>query len=108
MISEEAQAFMERLYLAAEHAGFLVECAWHDEYGCEETSMVSFRTHDQSLLHGLAASAEPTITYPLSAITALAKGSLITIGEKNYSVREITVIGDGTEARATLSSSKEK
>jgi hypothetical protein len=70
--------------------------------------MVNFRTHDQSLLHGLVASAEPTITYPLSAITALAKGSLITIEEKKYSVREVTVIGDGTEARTTLSSFKEE
>ena len=108
MIFEEAQAFMERLYSAAEHAGFLVECTWLDDFRYEESAMVNFRTHDQSLLHGLVAAAEPTITYPLSAIPALTKGTLVTIEDKTYSVREVTVIGDGTEARATLSSPKEK
>ena len=106
MISDQAQAFMERLYSAAEHAGFLVECTWLDDMRYEETAMVNFRTHDQSLLHGLVAAADPTITYPLSAIPELAKGTRITIEDKTYSVREITVIGDGTEARATLSPSK--
>lgn len=108
MISEHAQAFMERLYSAAEHAGFLVECTWYNEYGFKRYSMVSFRTSDHSLLRGLVSSAEPTITFPVGAIPELARGDSIEIHDKPYSVREITIIGEGTEIRATLASMKDQ
>ena len=102
MSSHEARAFMESLYSAAAHAGFLVECCWENDDGYDAYAMVSFREHDQSLLNGLASSREPTITYPRSAMPTLTKAALVTIEGKIYRVREVTVIADGTEARAML------
>lgn len=108
MISEQAQAFMDRLYEAAEHSGFLVKCTWRsDDYGFDY-AMVSFRTQDQELLSGLISSAQPAITYPSSALVGLAKGNEVVIERQSYRVREVTVIGDGTETRATLALIKEE
>jgi hypothetical protein len=96
------RTFIEQLYEAAEHAGFLVDCRWRKDSRCDEHARVRFLTHDQSVLDGLMASAQPTVTYPSSVLRGLAEGHKLIIDNQRYSVREVQRIGDGTETRATL------
>ena len=64
--------------------------------------MVDFRAPDEDVLDGLGVSRNYSIRYPLSRLPSLASGDTICISGLRYRVREISMTGDGTEARATL------
>lgn len=88
---------IESLYDAAARSGLLTRAA----LGGTEV-MVDFRAPDEDVLDGLGVSRNYSIRYPLSCLPALASGDTLWIAGRSYRVREITVMGDGTEARASL------
>jgi hypothetical protein len=67
------------------------------------TIAVDFRSPDESVLDGLALSADYTIRFPASVLPALAAGNTVSIAGNTYRVRDIRSIGDGSERRASLS-----
>lgn len=88
---------IESLYDAAARSGMLTRAA----FGSTEV-MVDFRAPDEDVLDGLGVSRNYSIRYPLSRLSALASGDTLWISGCSYRVREISVTGDGTEARASL------
>ena len=88
---------IESLYDAAARSGLLTRAA----LGGTEV-MVDFRAPDEDVLDGLGVSRNYSIRYPLSRLPALVSGDTLWISGRSYRVREISVTGDGTEARASL------
>jgi hypothetical protein len=64
--------------------------------------MVDFRAPDEDVLDGLGVNRNYTIRYPLSRLPLLAAGNALEIAGITYRVREVSAMGDGTEARASL------
>ena len=85
------------LYDAAANAGLLTRAV----IGGTEV-MVDFRAPDEDVLDGLGVSRNHTIRYPVSRLPLLAAGNTLEIAGQTYRVREITAMGDGSEARASL------
>ena len=85
------------LYDAAANAGLLTRAV----IGGTEV-MVDFRAPDEDVLDGLGVSRNHTIRYPVSWLPLLAAGNTLEIAGQSYRVREVTAMGDGTEARASL------
>ena len=90
-------AGIETLYDAAASAGLLIRAV----SGSLEV-MVDFRTPDEDVLDGLGVNRNYTIRYPLSRLPLLAAGNSLDIAGITYRVREVSAMGDGTEARASL------
>lgn len=88
---------LEELYAAAARSGLLVEAEIDGQ-----TVAVDFRSPDESVLGGLAMSADYTMRYPAMALPSLAVGSTVLINGLSYRVREIHSIGDGSEAHTSL------
>jgi hypothetical protein len=88
---------VETLYDAAANAGLLTRAV----IGGSEV-MVDFRAPDEDVLDGLGVSRNHTIRYPVSRLPLLAAGHTLEIAGQTYRVREVTALGDGTEARASL------
>ncbi len=88
---------VETLYDAAANAGLLTRAV----IGGTEV-MVDFRAPDENVLDGLGISRNYTIRYPVSRLPHLATGNTLEIAGQTYRVREVSAIGDGTEARASL------
>lgn len=88
---------VETLYDAAANAGLLTRAVIA---GTEV--MVDFRAPDEDVLDGLGVSRNYTIRYPVSRLPLLAAGNTLEIAGQTYRVREVTAMGNGTEARASL------
>lgn len=88
---------VETLYDAAANAGLLTRAV----IGGTEV-MVDFRAPDEDVLDGLGVSRNHTIRYPVSRLPNLTAGNTLEIASQTYRVREVTAMGDGTEARASL------
>jgi hypothetical protein len=88
---------VESLYDAAASAGLLTRAV----IGSAEL-MVEFRAPDEDVLDGLSVSRNYTIRYPVSRLPSLSPGNTLEIAGQTYRVREITVTGEATEARASL------
>jgi hypothetical protein len=84
------------LYAAAARAGLLKTAT----IGTREV-LVDFRAPDEEVLDGLSLSRDYTIRY-LASDLMLDPGTLLVIDGVAYRVREARNIGDGSEARATL------
>ena len=84
------------LYDAAGSAGLLTPAV----IGSSEV-LVDFRAPDAEVLDGLGLSSDYAIRYPASDVM-LDTGHELVIGGATYRVREVRLIGDGTEARASL------
>lgn len=94
----------EDIYAAADGAGLLKLVTWLPEPAAVPvTAKVLFRAPDEVLLNGLALGRDYTMTYPLSALSGIAPHARVAIDGSTYEIREIRIIGDGTEVRATLS-----
>ena len=89
---------IEDFYEAAGRSGLLVDAEIDGH-----TIAVDFRSPDESVLDGLALSADYTIRFPASVLPALAAGNTVSIAGNTYRVRDIRSIGDGSEKRASLS-----
>ncbi|KGG93042.1 hypothetical protein P245_10770 [Comamonas thiooxydans] len=89
---------IEDFYDAAGRSGLLVDAEIDGH-----TIAVDFRSPDETVLDGLALSADYTIRFPTSALPSLAAGDTVSIDGSNYRVRDIRSIGDGSERRASLS-----
>ncbi len=89
---------IEEFYDAAGRSGLLVDAEIDGQ-----TIAVDFRSPDETILDGLALSADYTIRFPASALPALAAGDTVSIAGNTYRVRDIRSIGDGSEQRASLS-----
>lgn len=89
---------IEDFYDAAGRSGLLVDAEIDGH-----TIAVDFRSPDESVLDGLALSADYTIRFPASVLPALAAGNTVSIAGNTYRVRDIRSIGDGSERRASLS-----
>ena len=90
-------AGIEALYDAAASSGLLIRAV----SGSLEV-MVDFRAPDEDVLDGLGVNRNYTIRYPLSRLPLLAAGNALEIAGITYRVREVSAMGDGTEARASL------
>ena len=88
---------VDALYDAAANTGLLTRAV----IGGTEV-MVDFRAPDEDVLDGLGVSRNHTIRYPVSWLPLLAAGNTLEIAGQSYRVREVTAMGDGTEARASL------
>jgi len=94
---------IEALYAAAEHAGMLLTAIWSPGNGDPPVTVkVDFQSPDESVLDGLALSADYAIRFPAKRLANLVAGEILTINNQTYRVREIRVLGDGSEKRATL------
>ena len=89
---------IEDFYEAAGRSGLLVNAEIDGH-----TVAVDFRSPDETVLDGLALSADYTIRFPASALPSLAAGDTVSIAGSLYRVRDIRSIGDGSEQRASLS-----
>ena len=89
---------IEDFYEAAGRSGLLVDAEIDGH-----TIAVDFRSPDETVLDGLALSADYTIRFPASALPSLAAGDTVSIASSLYRVRDIRSIGDGSEQRASLS-----
>ena len=89
---------IEDFYEAAGRSGLLVDAEIDGH-----TVAVDFRSPDETVLDGLALSADYTIRFPASALPRLAAGDTVSIAGSLYRVRDIRSIGDGSEQRASLS-----
>lgn len=89
---------IEDFYEAAGRSGLLVDAEIDGH-----TVAVDFRSPDETVLDGLALSADYTIRFPASALPSLAAGDTVSIAGSLYRVRDIRSIGDGSEQRASLS-----
>lgn len=90
-------AGIEAFYDAAASAGLLTRVV----IGSTE-AFVDFRAPDEDVLDGLGVSRNYTIRYSSRRLPLLAPGNTLEIAGQTYCVREITVMGDCTEARASL------
>ncbi len=90
-------AFIEDIYDAAARSSLLTGAI----VGGMEV-MVDFRAPDEDVLDGLGVSRNHTIRYPVSRLPNLTAGNTLEIAGQTYRVREVTAVGDGTEARAAL------
>ena len=88
---------IEELYAAATRTGLLVDVEVEGQ-----TIAVDFRSPDESVLGGLALTADYTMRYPATVLPTLTGGSRVSVGGNVYRVREIRSIGDGSECRASL------
>lgn len=88
---------VEVLYDAAANAGLLTPAL----FGTLEV-MVEFHAPDEAVLDGLGVSRSYSIRYPVSRLPLLASGNRLEIAGQTYRVREVTAMGDGSEARAAL------
>ena len=84
------------LYDAAGSAGLLTSAV----IGGSEV-LVDFRAPDAEVLDGLGLSSDYAIRYPASDVM-LDTGHELVIGGATYRVREVRLVRDGLEARATL------
>lgn len=84
------------LYAAAGRAGLLTSAVIR---GAEV--LVDFRAPDAEVLDGLGLTADYAIRYPASDVM-LDTGHELVIGGVSYRVREVRLVGDGSEARASL------
>ena len=84
------------LYAAAGRAGLLASAT----IGGAEV-LVDFRAPDVEVLDGLGLSSDYAIRYPADEVI-LDTGHELVIGGATYRVREVTAMGNGTEARASL------
>jgi hypothetical protein len=89
---------IEDFYDAAGRSGLLVDAEIDGH-----TVAVDFRSPDETVLDGLALSADYTIRFPASALPSLEAGDTVSIAGSLYRVRDIRSIGDGSERRASLS-----
>lgn len=89
---------IEDFYEAAGRSGLLVDAEIDGH-----TIAVDFRSPDETVLDGLALSADYTIRFPASALPSLAAGDTVSIAGSLYRVRDTRSIGDGSERRASLS-----
>ena len=89
---------IEDFYAAAQRAGLLASAQI-----AGQTIVVEFRSPDESVLDGLALSADYSIRFPASTLPSPSVGQVLTIGEHSYQVRDVRGIGDGSERRALLS-----
>jgi hypothetical protein len=90
-------AFIEDIYDAAARSNLLTRV----NVGGTEV-MVDLRAPDEDVLDGLGVSRNHTIRYPVSRLPNLTAGNTLEIAGQAYRVREVTAMGDGTEARASL------
>lgn len=88
---------LEDLYAAAAAAGLLVEA----DIGGQVVA-VEFRAPDEPVLDGLALSSEYTIRFPSALVANLHIGDLVHIADTAYQVRDLRILGDGSERRAML------
>lgn len=88
--------YLHDVYAAAARAGLLKTA----QIGASQVQ-VDLRSPDAEVLDGLGLTSDYTMRYPGDAVI-LDSGSELTIDGVSYRVREVRVIGDGSECRASL------
>lgn len=94
---------IEQIYQAAARAGLLKSVRWISGKRSQNL-MVEWRECDESLLHELVVGTAITITGPTVELDGIRQGDLIVVGQRQYKVRDVRLIHDGSETRATLAS----
>lgn len=94
---------IEKLYEAAARAGLLKLCRWvPSSGGIERVNPVGVKAQDDTVLDHLASTTDITMSYPASIFEGLKTGEIVDIEGVRFQVREINVMGDGSELRARL------
>jgi hypothetical protein len=97
-----AGVHIEALYAAAARAGMLKRCSRKLVDGTVQTADVGFARPHETLLDGLAVAPDVVMTFAASSLPGLKTGELLVIESQPYQVRDLRVLGDGSEVRAQL------
>jgi hypothetical protein len=94
---------IQQIYQAAARAGLLKNVRWYSRTKGSKALSVEWRESDDSMLHDLVVGTNITMTAPSADLAGLQQGDRIVTGQREYAVREVRAIHDGSETRATLS-----
>ena len=97
-----AGVHIEALYAAAARAGLLKRCSRKLADGTVQTADAGFARPDETLLDGLAVAPDVVMTFAASSLPGLKAGELLVIESQPYQVRDLRMLGDGSELRAQL------
>jgi hypothetical protein len=95
---------IEQIYQAAARAGLLKSVRWISRSQSSKTLWVEWRESDDSMLHNLVVGTDITMTGPSAEFAGIAQGDRIVMGRREFNVRDVRQIHDGSETRATLAS----
>ncbi len=94
---------IQQIYQAAARAGLLKNVRWYSRTQSSKTLWVEWREADDTVLHDLVVGTNITMTAPSADLAGLQQGDRVVTGQREYAVREVRAIHDGSETRATLS-----
>jgi hypothetical protein len=100
--SATAGIHIEALYAAAARAGMLKHCTRKLADGALQAADVGFARPDETLLDGLTVAPDVVITFAASSLPGLKAGELLNIEGQHFQVRDLRVLGDGSEVRAQI------
>jgi hypothetical protein len=95
---------IEQIYQAAARAGLLKSVRWISRTQSSKTLFVEWRESDDSMLHNLVVGTDITMTGPSVEFAGIAQGDRIVMGRREFNVRDVRLIHDGSETRVTLAS----
>ena len=103
IVAQADDGVIEQIYQAAARAGLLKSVRWISRTQSSKTLFVEWRESDDTLLHNRVVGTDITMTAPSVELTGLQQGDRILVGQHEYQVRDVRLIHDGSETRATLS-----
>ena len=96
-------SLIQQIYQAAARAGLLKTVRWYSSRQHSKSLCVEWRESDDTMLHNHVLGTDITMTGPSAELEGLKQGDWIMVGQVRYSVRDVRLIHDGSETRATLS-----
>lgn len=97
-------SLIQQIYQAAARAGLLKSVRWYSSTQVSKSLYVEWRESDDSMLHDLVVGTDITMTGPSVELEGIQQGDLIVAGQRQFKVRDVRLIHDGSETRATLAS----
>lgn len=97
-------SMIQQIYQAAARAGLLKSVRWYPNTQRSKSLYVEWRESDDSMLHDLVVGTDITMTGPSVELDGIQQGDLIVMGQRQFKVRDVRLIHDGSETRATLAS----
>lgn len=104
IVVEADDGVIEQIYQAAARAGLLKSVWWISRTQSSKTLFVEWRESDDTMLHNMVVGTDITMTAPSVDLAGLQQGDRIVMGRREFNVRDIRLLHDGSETRATLAS----
>ena len=96
-------SMIEQIYQAAARAGLLKTVKWVSGKSTKSLC-VEWRESDDAMLHDLVVGTDILMTGTSVALDGVQQGDVILLGQRKFKVRDVRLIHDGSETRATLAS----